>query len=500
MLQSAQQAWIRRDFQQNINLLERASRMDPANWTILMQLGKFQGLRYNYPEAETYFERAIRLAPRKAEAMALAAMECTDFRKPEFRERYLLRAVEQKDATPEMLARLANHYAYTRQPDAANALVERALHSQPNCARALLVRAALMREAHQLPEAEKTVHTLLPGAIPEVRVRGFYELGTILDRQGRYDEAMEAFLQAKAVLRPVALAQIADLARLRERLKVVSDSLIPETLRDWSAALSQLAPERRVALLGGHPRSGTTLFEQILDSHPDIISAEETETFHDYAYIPLLQGSLANAYLPPPLQSATPPLLRQSRDNYFNAMEQMFGEPIGHRLLIDKNPSLTFMLPAYVRIFPEAKYLMALRDPRDVCLSCFMQPFVPVGQVSSAYLTMAATVNEYAALMNTWRRIEPMLSGRYLEVRYENLVNDLESESRRALNFLGAAWEPVVLQFNEHARNKTVRSPTYADVIKPIYKTSVGRWRNYQKYLDPHLEQLASFTKAFGYE
>ncbi len=84
----------------------------------------------------------------------------------------------------------------------------------------------------------------------------------------------------------------------------------------------------------------------MLDSHPDIISAEETETFHDYAYIPLLPGSLANAYLPLPLQSATPPLLRQSRDNYFNAMEQMFGEPIGHRLLIDKNPSLTFMLPA----------------------------------------------------------------------------------------------------------------------------------------------------------
>ncbi len=101
MLQSAQQAWIRRDFQQNIDLLERASRMDPANWTILMQLGKFQGLRYNYPEAETYFERAIRLAPRKAEALVALRSDASAAaisQNPTCSINIFCRAVEQKDA------------------------------------------------------------------------------------------------------------------------------------------------------------------------------------------------------------------------------------------------------------------------------------------------------------------------------------------------------------------------------------------------------------------
>ncbi len=89
-----------------------------------------------------------------------------------------------------------------------------------------------------------------------------------------------------------------------------------------------------------------------------------------------------------------------------------------------------------------------------------MQPFVPVGQVSSAYLTMAATVNEYAALMNTWRRIEPMLSGRYLEVRYEDMVNDLEA-SPVAQHFSGRLpGMPGSCISTNTPGNKTVRSPT----------------------------------------
>ena len=80
------------------------------------------------------------------------------------------------------------------------------------------------------------------------------------------------------------------------------------------------------------------------------------------------------------------------------------------------------------------------------------------------------------------------------------MVNDLESSSRRALEFLGVPWDANVLRFNEHAQKKLVRSPTYADVAKPVFKTAVGRWRNYQKYLEPWLEKLEPFVKAFGYE
>jgi len=72
--------------------------------------------------------------------------------------------------------------------------------------------------------------------------------------------------------------------------------------------------------------------------------------------------------------------------------------------------------------------------------------------------------------------------------------------ARRTLDFLGVAWDERVLRFDEHARQKLVRSPTYADVTKPVFKTAVGRWRHYQKYLEPHLAKLEPFVKAFGYE
>jgi hypothetical protein len=88
----------------------------------------------------------------------------------------------------------------------------------------------------------------------------------------------------------------------------------------------------------------------------------------------------------------------------------------------------------------------------------------------------------------------------WIEVRYEDTVNNLESVARRTLEFLDLPWDDRVLAFNQHARSKVVRSPTYADVGQPVYKSSLGRWRNYKKYLEPHLAVLEPYIRAFDYE
>jgi hypothetical protein len=180
-------------------------------------------------------------------------------------------------------------------------------------------------------------------------------------------------------------------------------------------------------------------------------------------------------------------------------MELSIGSPIASRLLLDKNPVLTFLIPAFVRIFPETKFLIALRDPRDVVLSCFMQPH-QINPITAAYLSLEGTAEDYAAIMSIWRTLAPLMPGHYLEVRYEDMVEDLESVARKTLDFLGVTWDARVLGFDEHARKKMVISPTYADVIQPIYKRARSRWLNYQKYLEPHLAKLEPFVKAFGYE
>jgi hypothetical protein len=102
--------------------------------------------------------------------------------------------------------------------------------------------------------------------------------------------------------------------------------------------------------------------------------------------------------------------------------------------------------------------------------------------------------------MGLWAAWKPCLGDLALEVRYEDMVENLEASARRVLEFLGLPWDERVLRFHEHASRKIVRSPTFAEVTKPLYRASVGRWKNYQKYIEPHLPKLAPLLRAFGYE
>lgn len=499
MLKAAEEAWRRGNPKENIDILERACRMAPADVNVRLQLGRMYGLRFDYAAAERCFEKAVSFASRKAEALANVGTVCRDFRDSELAKKYFQRAVQEKDATPEMYVRMAEVYERTRDLPEANEMVERALKMDPACPMGLLARARLSVDGGNLEQAEGLLRSFPASADRETQVRRWYQLGSILDRQKRYDDAMAAFLEAKALLRPDEVHHAPGLKKLRTRLKEMTEQLSSEMIARWLDPTSIPEAPRRIALLCGHPRSGTTLLEQVLDSHPDIISAEETEIFHGEAYVPLTTGFTEPRMLPV-LEAARPEALRRSREQYFRYMELCLGQPIAGRLLIDKNPSLTFLIPALVRVFPEIKILTALRDPRDVCLSCFMQPFVPVGQTASAYLSLEGAAEEYATLMTVWRTLAPMLKSSALEVRYEDMVEDLEAVSRRALEFLGVPWDERVLAFHEHARQKAVRSPTYADVTKPVFKRAVGRWQHYEKYLGPYLEKLEPFVKAFGYE
>jgi tetratricopeptide (TPR) repeat protein len=499
MMQTASELWKLCDFEQCAEVMERASRLDPANSNLLLDLGSVYGKTHAYAAAEQSFEKAVRIAPAKTAILSNAGLRCLDFQKHEMAERFLKRAIEQKDTSPENFVKLAEIYERRHRLEEAGQFIERALKTDANCGTALLARARLYRQSGRFADAEQILRSISTTPDRNVQVRSRYELGGILDQQGRYDEAMAAFVEAKALLKPYAAPHAADLKVVRERLRLMKTGVSAEMFARWSKSIEDLKPPRRLALLGGHPRSGTTLLEQMLDSHPDIISAEETEIFHNAAYMPLCRALPENASVLSILESAGNDALRKSRANYFRSMELFLGNPLGDRLLIDKNPSLTFLIPAMVRIFPEIKIIIALRDPRDVCLSCFMQP-LSLSQVSSAYLSLQDTIEEYVSLMSIWTTIAPLLKNSYIEVRYEDMVENLESVARRTLEFLEIPWNADVLRFDEHVKKKLVRSPTYADVAKPVFKTAVARWRNYQKYLEPYLETLEPFINAFRYE
>jgi tetratricopeptide (TPR) repeat protein len=502
MRQGALEAWRRQDYPEYFRIMEQASRQDPANPALLLDMGAAYGVRYDYAAAARCFDKAVRVSPARNDALVMAGTQCRGFDRYEMARTYFEQAVKEPGASPDTYVKLAEIYERFRLLEEASGLVDQALRLNPAGALARLVGARLDRLSGRTEAAERRLRPLLAQSDRDswsTRIRGWYELGAVLDAQGRYDEAMAAFLEAKAMILPNAANYIAAQKLVHSRLKIVAEKLNAQTVGRWMAREAASEPSCRLALLCGHPRSGTTLLEQVLDSHPDFVSAEETTIFLRESYMSLLRGSPPEALMTEVLDSASPAALRQARQNYADCMAKFLGRPPNGRILIDKNPSLTGLVPGFIRVFPEAKLLVALRDPRDVCLSCFMQP-LPLGQGSSMFLTLEGACQEYASTMGLWKAAAPCLGNAFLEVRYEDVVADLEAVSRRALAFLGAAWDQRVLRFDEHARTRLVRSPTYAAVAKPISKGAIGRWRNYQKHLEPWLETLAPFIKAFGYE
>lgn len=500
LFQEAAEAWRRQEYGQSIEILERAARLDPANAQIHLDLGRAYGMRYDHTAAEQALEKAVRVAPRRVEALTEAGRRCQDFGNLPMARSYFQRAAECKDAGPEVFVTLAEVQERHAQLEQAIEFVERALALNPKNPPAQLVRARLDRLTGKPGEAETRLRNLLAAGEkdPWLRARGFYELAEVLDRQQRFDEAFEALLDAKALVRPLATKHAATLQGIQARVRHMEESITTGVLERWATAGATLQPSRRFAVLCGHPRSGTTLLEQVLDSHPEVVSSEETHILNDEAYLPLGKDFPAEATLLEVLESAPLSRLRRSREDYFRFTELFLGRKLEGRLLIDKNPALNVLIPAVVRIFPEAKFLIALRDPRDVIISCFMQPLSP-NPVSSAYLSLEGTVTQYLSAMGLWRALLPRLQNPFVEVRYEELVADLAGVSRRTLEFLGLGWDERVIHFDAHARSKAVRSPSYAEVTKPVTKRAVGRWQNYRRPLEPYLARLEPMLKALGY-
>jgi tetratricopeptide (TPR) repeat protein len=233
LLNSADDARNRQEFQECVAILERASRLDPANAQILLNLGQAHGMNFDYAAAERSFEKAIRVAPKKTEALAGAALRALGFENHNMAGHYYRLAAEQKDVSPDALVALAEISERQRRLEDAAQLVERASRLKPDFPPALLVRARLERQAGRLAEAEKILISFPANAERDVQARAQYELGSILDRQGRYDEAMAAWLAAKKLLTPDAAPHIAGAESVRSRLKRLREKVTADVFRGW---------------------------------------------------------------------------------------------------------------------------------------------------------------------------------------------------------------------------------------------------------------------------
>ncbi|RIK80715.1 MAG: hypothetical protein DCC67_08975 [Planctomycetota bacterium] len=469
-----------------------ADAADLANYGVL--LCRF----FQFRQADEVFRRAIEVGG--LDAASLRRIAHCYFEIGRFSDAArVMRVAVARTADPDTVT--VNTLAWTlerdHQVDEARRYAEAACEMDPAYGPAVRLLAHLDRRAGDLERAERRLEDQLRRCPSEFDWGLRYELAAVQDRLGRYDAAWAALEAAKAQLAPQAARHLRDSQFIRRRQWELVQLITFADLRRWHEAGARLH-RKRIAFLAGFPRSGTTLLEQMIASRPDAIDTDESGILASQFVEPLVWRADDGLSAIIELRSLNVEQLSAGREAYYQMTESYLDEQIGDRLLIEKNPLFTADLALGVRLFPEAATLIALRDPRDVVLS-YLFTMVPLNWSSAPAMSVIEACRFYADAMRHWLWWRRRLEDSACEVRYEDLLADPAGATRCVAEFLGLEWDASMLDERYRSQRKAVRTPTYDDVTKPLYTRSVGRWRNYEHYLEPGLPLLKPFLEAFGY-
>jgi tetratricopeptide (TPR) repeat protein len=475
----------------------------PGILNLWFELGAAAAGELDFALALQAFDRAGQLASANASVLVMLGGQYHRLRQIDRARACFQQAVEADPSSTHARLSWAAWLERERRLDEAAAQTEACLARNPKDPAALYYRAFLLHRADRHAEAEILLRDLARGDVrdPNVKVSCLHLLGVVLDELGQYGEAMEWLLKAKALTRQINNVPVLEQSydKMDRHRRALLARLTLERVRQWGQESPAPALGRDLALLGGHPRSGTTLLEQILGAHPDARAFDESEAF---------VAEVGDKLAPPPpaapltadaLQALSAARRAELRRRY---LKSLFREAEGEgaaKVIIDKNPGATASLHLWLRVFPDSKVLIALRDPRDVIISCFFQNLA-LTPLNANFLGLERTVRHYADLNDVWLRLRQLGGFQWLETRYEDLVAGVEAEGRRVSGFLGLAWQPVQARCDEAARRKVVYSPTYSEVARPVHGRAVGRWRHYAAALAPVQSKLAPYCRAFGYE
>lgn len=387
--------------------------------------------------------------------------------------------------------------------DEALAAAQAAERLAPGDAMLQVLHASLQADARRYDDACDRLEALLQQGIGPQQVgvreafRAFKELARCLDALGAHEAVFPQLDAAAALARSLPEYEQHDKALVPERVRQAMAGATREGLARF-AGQSFAGQERAPVFVMGFFRSGTTLTQQVLAAHPGVYLADETPLVRamERELDRLFPGSE-----PMPAKLARLDLngVTRLRAAYWEAAYGRFGPAAREGLFVDKFTLNTVDLALIATVFPDARLLFVMRDPRDVVLSCVMQLMVP-SAATRHLLTLADTAALYAQVMQWWLQVRELLPMRWLEFRYEDAVADFEGCFRRVFDFVGLDWRPEVLAFHQRGAGRYVASPSRNQVAQPLFSSSVQRWRHHAAALAPVQPVLAPFVEAFGYE
>jgi tetratricopeptide (TPR) repeat protein len=473
---AAERLFANHQYVQALALCRDACRADPGQPHFQFMAGISAWNAGLHNEAGIYLREAVRLQPAQAFYQCTLADWCLDHGDFAAAMHHSARAIELAPGEAQTLVSRASVLEAHGQRKEAWPLVLRLLQSSFRSAKlaGLYTRLASGsgHEQAALNELHRQVHG---GALSPADHRMLYlAAATLLDRLGRFDEAFVAAQAAHAHERlsydPNWIEQV-----VRQQL----DYFTPTRLHDLPRSTHG---SRRPVFIIGMPRSGTSLVEQILASHPDVYGAGEltalSEILHNMGGFTDGPGGFPRCFDELSMRAAD-----QHAASYLETIRRLNATS---SLVTDKMPTNFLLLGLIAVLFPDAHVIHCTRNPLDTCLSCYLTNFAVGHDLAHDLEHLGGYYRQYRRLMDHWTGT---LNFPMLEVTYEEVIADQLGQSRRMLEFLGLPWDARCATFHKSPRQTTTASAN--QVNQPIYNTSVNRWKNYEKHLAPLGKALA---------
>jgi tetratricopeptide (TPR) repeat protein len=481
-----------------IRLLIQASELAPQDAGLHASIGHCLVKLARPTHAIEAFNKALKINPKLPRAHHGAGLALWALREMDAGEQAQLRAHALDPNYPDPLGTLAL-IAYERKDvDRAQAYADKALRLDPAEPTSMLVKSHVLFDTGEVQACADLLSGVLTSntVAPLQRVSLERQYGDALDKLGRYDDAFAAYATANDLLRRVYrdLFEAPDVelgVAMCERLIAYFETYeepTPEVVQD----LAKNGAREHVFLMG-FPRSGTTLLEQVLASHGDIVALEERPTLHE----PITRYFINDRDIES-LMSASQAELDHYRKIYWETIARN-GVDVTGKVFVDKQPSLTLYIPLLKRMFPNAKILFCIRDPRDVVLGCFRRSFTMNGTIFQ-YTMIDTLATFYARSMALGHIYFEKIKMPVYRHKHERLIADFEGEVGDICEFLGLAPDQNMSNFVDTALRRDIRTPSAAQVRAGLNASGVAHWRRYAIHLAGQMATLQPWVERFGYD
>ncbi len=360
---------------------------------------------------------------------------------------------------------------------------------------ALYYRAKLLRRGEEYEQALAVLERVreFEGKLSHNTIALiFHEMGVVQENLSAFDAAFQSFQNANQ-----HIAKTKQFEAFRQKSDDFENMKSFRELfqKPWiESCPAPPVPEVPAPVsLVGFPRSGTTLMERILDAHPLVQALPETNVFEQVMHLAYRK---AGGFMPG-MASFTKKDIGELQEEYYR-LARGVAPLAGRQVLLDKNPLNMRYIGHLCRVFARPKVILALRHPCDCILSAFKQNFT-LSTATIHMLSLRDTVNYYKAVFDLMAHYRDVLDFPLHIVRYEDVVADPEREIRKVLDFMGLSWREGLMEFYKNNEHKPITSSSYHQASRPIYKSGLYQWKNYEKYMAPFLPELEPYISEFGY-